>query len=177
MVGYKKQRFLAVSVLPVLDCMRMIFLMDNWYKSGYDAQTQIVESGCILIALMLTVRVRCTSVLYATTFFDIHLAVFIAFSITVYLYSHLKSSVIIFACDFMHIIFYHYSCSCYYVCLLCMCSEMNIQYLVSVIHELLRVPLWRWLKIDVQEVLAIDITCHWPIIVGSVDHTSLNIAA
>ena len=100
--GYKKQRFLAVSVLPVLDCMRMILSMDSWYESGYNAQTQIVESGCILIAWTLTVRVRCTFVPRAITFFVNQLAVVIALSITVYLYSpSTLLFVIIFACDFI----------------------------------------------------------------------------
>ena len=85
-VGYKKQRFPAVSVLPILASMGMILSMGNWYESGYNAQTQTVENGCILIAWTRTVRVRYTFVLYAKTFFVNQLTVVIAASITVYLY-------------------------------------------------------------------------------------------
>ena len=60
--------------------------MGNWYESGYNAQTQTVENGCILIAWTQTVRVRYTFVLYAKTFFVNQLTVVIAASITVYLY-------------------------------------------------------------------------------------------
>ena len=84
-----------MSVLPVLDCMRMILLMDSWYENGYNELTQIVGNGRILIALTLTVRVRCTFVLCAKNIFVNHLAVVVALSITVYLYFHSTSLFVI----------------------------------------------------------------------------------
>ena len=52
-----------------------------------------------------------------------------------------------------------------------------MQYLVLVLPDLLRVPLWRWPKIVAEEVMSGRYYVHWPIIAGSVDHTSVNIAA
>ena len=83
-----------MSVLPVLDCMKMILLMDSWYENGYNVPTQTVENGCILIALTPTVRVRCTIVLCAKRFFVNHLAVVVALSSTMYLFFHSTSLMI-----------------------------------------------------------------------------------
>ena len=165
-MGYKKQRFPAVSVLPVLASMRMILSMGSWYKSGYNAQTQTVESGCILIAWTLIVRVRYTFVLYAKTFFVNQLTVVIASSITVYLYcSSISFSCHHFACDSILLMFYHlqlfnnqhhtiHTRAAMYVSCVYICTEMNIQYLVLVLRDRLRVPVQQWPKIDIQEVMS-----------------------
>ena len=52
----------------------------------------------------------------------------------------------------------------------CVCTEMSIEYLVSVFLLL-------WSKIDVQEVMSGQFIYHWRVIAGNVYHTSLNIAA
>ena len=96
-----------MSELPVLTCMRMILSMGSWYESVYNVQIQTVESGCILIVWTLIVRVRCTFVLNAKTFFVNQLTVVTALSITMYLYCFSISLFVIILSAILDLMFYH----------------------------------------------------------------------
>ena len=67
--GLQEAEISSSECATCFDCTRMILSMASWHKSGYNAQTQSVGSGCTLIALTQIARVKCTFAQCARTYF------------------------------------------------------------------------------------------------------------